>query len=268
MIAAVTARWEGFLSQIRERFVAIMSEAEQGCPMLLEQANFDPIPMGNAYSAIEMRAKELSRKIEDTWSAQVEGAFENAGASPAHLAVERAKGDALRDHLEIEIERIRIKIYADAGRRYYERARTEASRGFACSNCGSPLQIPFTFRALNVPCPNCRTVNGFEPGTAMRMGEVCVHPLCEEAAWNQWLARHNAQRQWHAMRNKTIDAAKNWERAEIAFNRAYFTVRGQLMPDTAAAFEADVRGRMRAFYEMMDRERVWVEAGRPRELPA
>lgn len=268
MTAAVTARWDGFLAQIRERFVGIMSEAEQGCPMLLEQANYDPVPMGNAFGAIEMRAKELSRKIEDTWNAQVEAAFENAGASQAQLAVERAKGDAMRDHLEIEIERIRIKIWSDAGRRYYERAKAEGGRGFACVSCSAPLQIPFTFRALNVPCPHCRTVNGFEPGTAMRMGEMCVHPLCEEASWSQWLARHRAERAWHALRNKTIDAAKTWERAEIAFYRQYFTTRAQLMPDTASAFEADLKGRMRAFYDQMDRERVWVEAGRPRDLPA
>lgn len=75
----------------------------------------------------------------------------------------------------------------------------EQQKPLACSRCGAPMQVPFTFRALNVHCQHCRTVNGFEPGMRMRMGEICIHPLCEEA----------------------IHVLKNHERAQIAFWRRY-----------------------------------------------
>jgi hypothetical protein len=266
-MSAPAARWDGFLAQVRERFVAILREAQEGCPQLLEQAGFDPTPMGNAWSAIDLRAKDLERKIEDTWGSQVEAAFEQAGAPPAAIAYERGKGEALRDFMEVERERTRIGIYAAAGRTMFQRGLAELGKPFSCVRCGAPLEVPFTFRAQNVPCVHCQTVNGFEPGMRMRMAEVCVHPLCEEAAWPQWVAMHQAENAWRAARPVTIAHLKHWERAQIAFLHAYLSMRVRLLPDTAQAFDADLRGRMRAFYDSMERERAWIEAGRPRDLP-
>ncbi len=266
MTAAVTSRWDGFLAQIRERFVQIMNEALEGCPMVLQQANLDPLPMGNAWTAIEVRAKQLVSKIEETWNGQVENAFEQAGAPPHVVAHERAKGDALRDWLEVERERTRIKIWSDAGRTFYQRAVADLGRPFACVRCGAPLEVPFTFRAINMPCPHCRTVNGFEPGTFMRMGEICVHPLCEEAAWQAWVAMQQAENAWRRARPVTIQHLKAWEHAQLAYWQAYLGARVRLLPDTANAYEADLRGKMRWFYEQMDRDGVWIQAGRPRAL--
>lgn len=265
-MSAVTARWDGFLAQVRERFVQVLREAEEGCPQLLEQAGFDPVPMGNAWNAIELRAKDIEAKVEDTWHSQVEAAFEQAGAPPQAVAYERAKGEQLRDWMEVERERVRIAIYANAGRAMFERGVAELGRPFSCVRCGAPMQVPFTFRALNVHCPHCSTVNGFEPGMRMRMAEICVHPLCEEAAWPQWVAMHQAENAWRAARPVTIAHLKHWERAQIAFWHAYLSSRVRFMPDTAQAFDADLRGRMRSFYEQMEREGPWIQAGRPRDL--
>lgn len=264
---AVVARWDGFLVQVRERFIGIMREAQEGCPLLLEQADFDPIPMSNAWCAMEMRARQLETKIEETWNGQVEGAFAAAGASPEAVAYERGKGDATRNYLEMERERTRIGIYASAGRALFRRGIAEKEgKGFACVRCGAPLEVPFTFRALNVTCPHCTTVNGFEPGTRMRMGELCIHPLCEEVAWPEWVAMRQAERTWRTTRGTTIQILKAWERAQIHFWYAYLSARIRLMPETAPAFDADLRGRMRHFYDQMDREAVWTRAGRPRDL--
>ena len=265
-MSAVTARWDGFLAQVRERFVQILGEARQGCPALLEQAGFDPIPMGNAWTAIEARLQQLETKVRDTWDDQVESAFEEDGAPPHFVDQQRAKGDALVDWFEVERERTRIQIFADAGRAVFQRAAAEVGRSFACVRCGAPLQVPFTFRALNVSCPHCATVNGYEPGTRMRMGEVCVHPLCEEASLQQWLAMRQAESAWRAARPVTIGHLKAWERAQIGYWHAYLSTRVRLLPDTAPAFDADLRGRMRHFYDQMDREGAWIQAGRPRDL--
>jgi hypothetical protein len=45
--------------------------------------------MGNAWSAMERRAKELGTKVEETWSEQVEKKFEEADAPPPIVARER-----------------------------------------------------------------------------------------------------------------------------------------------------------------------------------
>lgn len=263
---SASARWDSFLAQIHERFVGIMREAKEGCPMLLDQAGWDPIPMSNAWGAIEMRAKQLETKIEETWSAQVERALEQAGASPDVVGRERWKGEALRKSIEVDRERTRIKIFADAGRRFFERATSERGRTFGCSRCGAPIEVPFTFRALNLACAHCTTVNGFEPGTNMRMGEICVHPLCEEAAWEQWLAMHRAEDAWRSARTATIQVLKTWERSQLGFWHAYLSTRIRFLPDTAKDFDKDLRGKMGHFYDRMDREPAWIQAGRPRDL--
>lgn len=261
----VAVRWDGFLAQVRERFVQVLCEAHEGCPAVLEQAAWDPTPMGNAWGAIEQRAKELSTKIEETWFAQVERAFEEAGVPPERAAREREKGDALRDWMEIQRERARVVIWADAGRALFERGLAEMGRAArACVRCGAPLSIPFTFRARNVPCAHCRTVNGFEPGAMIRMAEVCVHALCEEAAWEAWLVLHQAERAARSARPLTLQHLEHWERAQLGHLRAYLTKRAELLPDRAGAFEADLEGRMRAFYDRMERESVWLLAGRRR----
>lgn len=263
---AVAARWDGFLNQVRERFIGIMREAEEGCPQLLEQADFDPVPMGNAWGAIEARCGQLTSKITDTWQSQVEGAFEQAGAAGATLHHERLKGEALRDLIDLEREKTRVGIFANAGRLFYQRAVAEHGRPFSCVRCGAPLQIPFTFRALNVTCPHCTTVNGFEPGMRMRMGETHLHALCEEAALPQHLALMQADRAMRRARPTTLEHLKAVEAATIAFLHAYLSARVRYLPDTAASFDADLRGRMRHLYESFEREGVWTRAGSPRAL--
>lgn len=263
---AVAARWDGFLNQVRERFVAILREAQEGCPQLLEQADFDPIPMGNAWTAIDLRCTQLASKVEDTWHGQVESAFEQAGASGAVLEHERRKGEAVTDWMEVEREKTRVGIFASAGRAFYQRAAAEHGRPFACTRCGAPLQIPFTFRALNVTCPHCTTVNGFEPGTRMRMGETFVHSVCEEAALPQLVALKQADRALRRARPTTLAHLQAYEHANIAFWHAYLSARVRLLPDTAAAFDADLRGRMRHVYDAFEREQAWIRAGRPRQL--
>src|SRR6185437_9025366 len=84
MSEALVQRWDGFLKNIKDRFDQIMQESKDGCAQMLIETNYDPIPMGNAWGAMERRAKELSTKIEETWNQQVEPKFEEAGvARPA-----------------------------------------------------------------------------------------------------------------------------------------------------------------------------------------
>ena len=263
---AVVARWDGFLAQVRERFVQLLGEANEGCPQLLEQAGGDPGPMSQAWHAIEQRLRDLGTKIGDTWSQAVEAAFEQAGAPPHAVHEQRAKGDGLREWMSVEVERARIRLHADAGRALFGRAISEMGQAFACSRCGVPLQVPFTLRAVNVPCTHCRTLNGFEPGMRVRMVEGFVHPLCEERAWDAWLALRGAEAARTAARPVTLGHLQVLERAQLAYWHAYLSARVGLLPDTRASFDEDLRGRMRAFYDAMDRERPWIEAGRRRAL--
>jgi hypothetical protein len=267
MNEALIARWNGFLEQIKGRFQIILQEAKDGCAGLLVESNLDPIPMTNAWGAMERRAKDLGTKIEETWNDQVEKKFAEVNAPPALVAAERRKGLEARRAMDIEVERTRIDIYVDAARRISDAARAEMAEGFKCKQCGAVVEVPITFRAVNVKCKFCSAVSTFEPGTRTRMMEAsCLHPLCQDRAWNEWVAMTKADHALHDARGYPLNLLVAYETAQIAYWRAYLTARLTWLPDQAGSFEKDLRGRMAHWYERMENEKEWVAAGRPRQL--
>lgn len=266
MSEALVQRWDGFLKNIRERFEQIMQESRDGCAQMLAETNYDPIPMGNAWGAMERRAKDLITKVDETWRQQVEGKFEEAGVPRPVIDAEARKGDGMREWIEVEIERTRIGIYCKLARDVAEMDVRERQGGYPCKQCGAPLPAPVTFRVLNLTCAHCRTVNEFEPGTRTRYVEAsCLHSLCQEAAWNEWLAMQQAERAFKRARPHTIQHIQTWEAAQIAYHKKYLTTRLQYLPDQAPSYAKDLAGRMEHFYVYtIPNDAEWVKAGRPR----
>ncbi|MDB4997360.1 MAG: hypothetical protein JWM74_4792, partial [Myxococcaceae bacterium] len=250
-----------------QRFVGIMGEAREGCLMLLEQTDFNTITMGNAWTGMEMRAKELQRKVDDTWRDAVEPKFEEASAPREVIARERQKKDDFTDWLDVETERTRIAIYCDATRRLMEHTRTTATEGVRCSQCGATIEAPGGFRAVNVGCKHCGTVNTYEPGTKVRMIEAMgTHPLCEEHAWEAWLEMRRAERAWKSARPETIDSIRRYEHAQLAYWQTYLQFRARMQPELVPALDKDLRGKMAHFYISLEHNKAWVAAGKPRAL--
>jgi hypothetical protein len=263
----VIARWDKFLSSIDARLREILTEAEQGCAALFDESDLDPGPMGNAWSAMELRTKQLSSKIQDTWDEKVDPAFDDVEAPPDVVAAQRAKGDALQDHIEVQTERTRIAIYCAAARKLWERALAEAPRQLACTQCGGTLDAPRVIAATNVSCPFCSAVNTFDPGMRARMIEhFCAHPLTEEACWDEWVGMRRAEAALHAARDPDLAHFQTFERAQIDYWRKYYAVRAGMLPHHAATQDADVRGRMQHYYDRIQHEAAWARAGRPRMI--
>ncbi len=267
MSDAVIARWDGFLNQIRERFVGIMNEAREGSAGLIQDPDFNPIVLGNAWTGIESRVRELRGKIDDTWRAAVEAKFEESGMPRGAIEAQREKGVALEDWIETESERARIGVYCDLSRSLIEAAKKSLADGVPCKECGAALPLAFTFRAVNVRCNHCGSVNTYEPGTNIRLIEAMgVHPLSEEAAWSEKLQLTAAERTLRRARPETIEVLRNYERAQIAYWHAYLTFRARLLPELAPAFDKDLRGKMAHWYQNMEHNGVWAKAGKVRAL--
>jgi predicted RNA-binding Zn ribbon-like protein len=264
----VIARWDKFLASIESRLQEVLTEARQGCAMLLQQSDLDPTAMSNAWTAMELRAKGLASKVADTWSDKVEPAFEDADAPANVVDAQREKGDALQGRIEVEVERTRIAVFAGAAREIWQRAVAEAPRSLACTQCAAELPAPQTLAAVNVTCPYCQAVNTFEPGMRARMIEhFCAHPLSEEASWDAWLAMRDAEARLHAQREPKLPDFKAYEAAQIAYWRRYLEARAAMLPHLAPALEADLRGKLQHWYVRVHHEKAWAEAGRPRVLP-
>ncbi len=270
MSQAVINRWDAFLASIEKRHAELMAEALQGCEALHLQTGLDPSAMTTAWSGVNARALGLETKISDTWSDKVDDALDDAGASSAVWDRELAKGEALGDRLELERERVRVRIFADAARRLMERASHEQQTEHHCTQCGALLAVPEgTSRAINLTCPHCQAVNTYEPGSWTRWVEgYCVQPLTEEASWDWWLAARAAEARLREARNTTLDLIQAYEAALIAHNQAFFRLRARTFPAFAGDEDAYLRGRMAQFYAEMDRENAWIQAGKPRRIPA
>ncbi len=264
MSDAVVARWDGFLAQIKQRFDQVMVEAHQGCMGLLHQTDFNSVAMGNAWSAMERRAKELSTKVDETWRSAVETKFEESGASQAVVERERKKGADFRFWLDNEIERNRIALYNEASRALMGEAQRAVGDGFKCTQCGAALPVKLSFRAVSAKCGHCGAVSTCEPGMHMRMVEAMgVHAMCEQAAWEEWLVWQNAERAWKAARPETYESIERVEKALIAYWTRYLRHRAELMPETAAAFDKDLSGKLAYFYQGLAHNKAWLSVRRP-----
>jgi len=264
MSQALVQRWDAFLKSIQERFEQIMQEARDGCMQLARDSSYDPVPWGNAWGAMERRAKDLDSKIRDTWQEQVEPKFEEAGAPPALIQQQAQKGEALCDWMELEIERTGIQIECTLARELAEIDERERRSGFPCRHCGAPLPAPITHQTVNLTCPYCRTVNEYEPGMRTRFIANSVDALSKESAWSELVAMRDAERAYHRARPHTIQHIRAWEAAQSAYLRKYLTTRLQYLPDQAASFAKDLASRMEQFYINLENDAEWAKAGRQR----
>lgn len=264
-IDALEARWDGFLSKARERFEAVMNESLEGCAALLRHTAGDTLTINNAWTGMRLRAIGLAGKIEETWSQQVHDQFLAANVAPSRVDANHGKGEALRDWMDIEIERVEIAIFANALRSMLDMARAEQAE-LRCSQCGAELPIGLTLRGVDVGCSRCGSRIQVEPGPRARMAEALGHYLWREATWELWLSKHAAERACKRTRGVQLELLQAWERAELEYLSAWLRERAKLMAGAEREFDKDLIGRMRQFYVDCEREAVWTKAGRPKQI--
>lgn len=264
-IEALEARWDGFLSKARERFEAVMNESLEGCAALLQQTGGDTITASNAWTGMRLRAITLAGKIEETWSQQVQDQFIAADTPTGRLDANFAKAEALRDWMDIEIERVEIKIFADGLRSMLESARAEQAE-LRCSQCGAELPIGLSLRTVEVNCSRCGALISVEPGPRARMAEALGHYLWREATWELWLKKNAAESASKRARGTHLHLLQAWELAELEYLSAWLRERAKLMVGAEKEFDKDLIGRMRQFYVDCEREAVWTKAGRPKQI--
>ena len=225
-MGAAADRWDGFLKQIGDRHRQVCVEFTSAAPQTLAAAEFDPQPLATAWGAEESRLKDLETKILDTWNEKVDATFEAEGHGPEMRAAARRKGEDLKFGLENAREDTQHAIWADAAQR---------------------------MQSNNIPMAN-----------VLAFGS---HAFGWQRAKNEWLAMRNAERAIRDVRSPTpLSLLKNYERAQIAWWRAYVTARAQLQPEMSNIAH-EVRSRMEQWYMYSAEGEVeWRNAGRPREV--
>jgi len=247
--AEAIARWDAFLSKLGQRSKETLAEAEAGCAQLLDLNNLDPMPMSNAWTAIENQLRELDAKVEQTWAEKVEPALEAAGWPAVRQDQERSKGSALKAAIETGKAQLELRLFVGAARKILEQAKQTLARDFACRQCGAPLKVSDRcFRSRHVSCPFCSTVNTFVPGAQVAAVEhFCCHHLAREKTQGLWAAWLTSEA---AMKSRDEDPAARAaaERALREYTEAYLRARIEFVPEYEKDFERDLKGKMAFFY--------------------
>lgn len=255
--AEAIQRWDAFLTKIDATATELMTQAEQGCAMLLDLNNLDPMPMSNAWTAVNTQLLGLATKVDQTWREKVEPALEEAERYDDRDR-ERAKGDALNRKIETSKERLEIGIFGVAAQKILAKAKENLAKDFRCTQCFATLTIADNFfRSRHVPCQHCNTVNTFVPGTqVMAVEYFCCHYLARletRVLYEAWLAAETKMRR----SDDDLAAMKAAERALVTYTTAYLEARIAIVPEYEKDFDKDLKGKMACFYEEVSRSTAW-----------
>ena len=266
-MSGAVARWDAFLSQIASRHRSVQQEAEASARafILSIAAGGESGPLSNQLMAVNSRLQELETMITDTWHAKVEDAIFEEGGTVADRDREWRKGEDVKHQLDDEREELEPRILAELARQRFAHALA-AKKGVACTSCGTVLEPPLTFRALDLRC-RCGAATTFEPGELMRsVAAIGTHACAQEAVTPVWRELRKADRRLREQRPpKSIELIKAYEAAQIAYWREYLAIRSRFEPELARDPAKEIRSRMEQWYTMYaEYEENWVKAGRPR----
>ncbi len=178
-------RWDTFLSKIKARCDEMITQANQGTDMFVPQLLFDNNAIGNAWTGIRNQIYELTEKISEAWL-KMDRLFDDAGSSRAETELQREKKEKMSAYIQWEYEKNRIIAIAKAARQILSNVKKHVNENklHNCTQCGFPLDIPiYSFRAKNVKCGSCGSVNTFKPDDRVVALETWVLvPLADECA--------------------------------------------------------------------------------------
>ncbi len=176
-------RWDTFISKIKSRCDEIISQANQGTDMFIPQLMFDTNAVANAWTGIKSQIYELTNKLEDGWM-KMDDLFDKAGSSSNETDAERAKKEDAKAQMNWQFEKNQILAFAKAGRQILFNVKTHVNENkmHNCTQCGAPLDISiYSFRAKNVKCDSCGSVNTYKPDDRIVALESWVlTPLAKE----------------------------------------------------------------------------------------
>ncbi len=265
--SASIGRWSAFLAQIQARHRDVLADAEADARRFVAAvaAGGEVSPLSHQLMAVHARLQDLERKIVDTWHAQVEQAIFDDGLGVADRDRELARGISVQRALEDQREELEPRVFAELSRQRYGHALA-AARAVTCAACGAQRAGGVWFRATELTC-SCGARLLFEPGDLMRsVTAIGAHSIAQEAAVVEWREMRAAGHRMHDQRPpRSLAAVVDYERAQIAYWRAYLAVRARFEPEIARAPAMEIRSRMEAWYvSHAEFEEAWVAAGRPR----
>jgi hypothetical protein len=227
---AIKAKWDGFVPKIDARVQEVIAEADAGLDELIAQYLLDPGPMGAAFTALQVRFRGLSQKLDEAWTKidnELDGVRDDVESGRDHEALSgvwaqmSASHQQARDRIDLAYETIQMRKSADWARNLWTQAGKDAQQPVACVKCGAGVQQTVFHASSSVNCTHCGAVNQLHPGMAAGMlyqGNG-LHSLANEQSWNEWMAMTRADKTFSNFR---VPTTADYE-AKLAASRAYWT---------------------------------------------
>lgn len=264
MSDALAQRLETFLGKMRDKQAELLREAEEGCAALIVDFPEDPIPLSNALSGVKAQMMQLGDRIDEVWSAQIEGLFESQAPARTDAARDR-KDDARRD-LDETWRRFEAKVMADFYRAMRPRAVAALRTPVPCPRCGAVLREGSPRRTEAVTCRGCGAVTQVvpDPAVAQSFGGA-GHALGEEAALplrfavERFRVEVDRDRRARGWAPESIESLDRWVALEQAAWDRYAQVKAEATGDPVDT--AFVKSRMDAFKKYgVEMDQRWRKA--------
>lgn len=178
-------RWDSFINKIKSRCDELIGQAKTGTDAFIPQLMFDTNAINNAWTGIKGQVFQLSDKLDEGWE-KMDQLFEKAGSSSKEWDRERDKLDIANIYLHWEYEKNYILAMAKAARQvlFNVKSYINDKKIHSCTQCGNDLKLNvYSFRAKNVKCEACESVNTYKPDDRIIALEAWVLvPLANEYA--------------------------------------------------------------------------------------
>lgn len=187
-------RWDGFLAKIKDRYNEVIESSKEPLQDMILNLEFDSVIIHNALQGIKnLSVFQLDKKIDEGW-AKMEIEAEKLNINYGLLDTPRENNIKTSKWLWTEFEKFSIKISADAARQIEKNIRAGVDENMIhnCVSCGGPLPVEiWSFQAINVNCPNCGSVNTYEPDGRVRAYEGVILTYAQEYAMDDYMNREN-----------------------------------------------------------------------------
>lgn len=181
----IIQRWDAFIDKIKLRCSELIGQANAGTDAFIPQIMFDTNAINNAWTGIKGQVFQLGDKLDDAWD-KMDDLFDKAGSTSKETDTERAKKEEANIYLHWEYEKNYILAIAKAARQilFNVKSHINENKIHNCTQCGNQLDINiYSFRAKNIKCDACGSVNTYKPDDRIVVLESWVLvPLANEHA--------------------------------------------------------------------------------------
>lgn len=183
----LSARWDGYLGKLKDRYFEIMNSAEAPLADVINNLQYDNVIIHNVKTGLNNQTViQLGQKAEEGWGKMETQMLQFGKFFWNQKSSEHQKMTDFKEWIDVEFLKFETDLYARAARKILENVKQHINekKMHLCTQCGAELPINvYSFMAVNIKCDSCGSVNTYQPDDRVRALEYYViNSLADEKA--------------------------------------------------------------------------------------